>query len=278
MRKLCNPYRRWLSLDLGVQHSSHTHCIIADQLNPALAELLPRAASRPASAASFGSRRAASPPPPSGSKPWYAKLFTPHPEAGSSRHSPATGQDSATQCLPAPQHDAAGQLGEAAPVATAEQPPGSAGPVEVGISHAGTPMRAAADLGSALEAFMDSSDDDDPQQGAAPDAAALQQANGTLADERQPTTAALAAPASSPPAPVPQRSNGYAALADGYLGASGSTWGAAGPTYAAGSLGQGAQPESSSAAMHAGLAPAAGGPTAAVAPKLGRPASFQASC
>lgn len=234
-------------------------------------QLIP--SSRPASAASSGAGRAASPSMLSGSKqPWYAKLFAPQPAGGdTARGSPASAVASSPEPPPPTQPDAAALAGSPAAADAVDTVEPAAALPQRNDGSGGQAAGAAADLGSALEAFMGSDDDDGPLPG----------------PNRQPTGEAAqrlpAAVATAPMQPsvvaVPPGSSGYGVLADGYLGAAGGTEPAAAAGVAVGSARPaGDGPGAGASAVEAPVSVAAGAAGSAAAMtslRLGRPVSFQ---
>lgn len=139
-------------------------------------------------------------------QPWYAKMFAPAPDGTDSITSTAHAGAGSQQT---PEATQAGAAAHPMPLATAHS----------GASTEAAPAVAAADLGSALEAFMGIDEEEGGGQTTAPPSAVSSRLSASsFADVPQPA-AAQASPAAPASPPKPARTNGYAALADGYLGA-----------------------------------------------------------
>ena len=201
-------------------------------------------------------------------QPWYAKLFAPAPDGADSSLG-AAGMGARSQQSP----DAAqlGAAGHPPPPAPAHTAAGAAAPSGV----------AAADLSSALEAFMGVNDEEDSKVTAAQPPAVNSNQSAADSTAAVPRSAAAAAPsiaAAFPP--VHPRNNGYAALADGYLGAPRPVQSVPSAAATSTHTDRGAlreEPGSKAAApASAGLWSTDATPSQRAA-HLGRPVSFQAS-
>ena len=202
-------------------------------------------------------------------QPWYAKLFAPAPD----------GTDSS--------HGAAGMGGGSQKSADAMQPGLAGRLLPPDATHAAASMAApsgvaATDLSSALEAFMggNGGDEDTGHTAAQPSVDSSSRSAAGFAAVPQPASA-LEPQIAAAVAPVPARTDGYAALADGYLGAPKPVQAA--PSAAATSF------ESDQGLISRNIGGEAAAPTAMSAfqptdapaslraAQLGRPVSFQAS-